>query len=382
MNFLENWDISFFESDDQKSRIAAAPSVADRCYYFDEHNKSCRFLSQDNSSVYSTYTDRCSCPDFINRREPCKHMHFLNMHLNGQYISPMPKEYIVLDTETTGLSPKKNQIIELGAVKVSNGQIVDTFQSYIYYNKPLTKKIKELTGITDQQLAGAPEEEAVIKAFDKFAEDLPVVGHNVTFDLRFLGETYLRVFNKTIRKIYFDTLAMSREVFPDLEHHKLIDMANVLNIHSEHFHGAYDDAVTTEKVFRHLASSVDLYDFNQLFRYDKYTASGDSENQPKVIKNAPSQQIYQHNTPPVVYTVPEKQQNQQVQNKKINKFIYLINKYPVISSFLLCCITILFTGFLPEESIIQRFFAIIYLISCILLIIALFVHFRRKKNKK
>ena len=97
----------------------------------------------------------------------------------------MVKDYVVFDLETTGLSPDKDTIIEIGALKVIQGKVADRFSEFINPYQKLTQQISELTGITDDMLAGARNLQAVVGDFVDFCEDYVVVGHNLGFDYRF-----------------------------------------------------------------------------------------------------------------------------------------------------------------------------------------------------
>ena len=97
----------------------------------------------------------------------------------------MLKDYVVFDLETTGLSPEKDTMIEIGALKVIQGKVADRFSEFINPHQKLTEQISELTGITDEMLAGARDLQAVVSDFVDFCEDYVVVGHNLGFDYRF-----------------------------------------------------------------------------------------------------------------------------------------------------------------------------------------------------
>ena len=97
----------------------------------------------------------------------------------------MVKDYVVFDLETTGLSPDKDTIIEIGALKVIQGKVADRFSEFINPHQKLTQQISELTGITDDMLAGARNLQVVVGDFVDFCEDYVVVGHNLGFDYRF-----------------------------------------------------------------------------------------------------------------------------------------------------------------------------------------------------
>lgn len=160
---------------------------------------------------------------------------------------------IVLDIETTGLSPTKNKIIELYALKLDDfWETIDTFYALIDIGEPLSDFISNLTGITDEKLRekGKSEQE-VIKQFHNFIGNDLLVGHNIDrFDLPFLREAAKRwqldINNKT-----FDTLLAARKTF-HFDKYNLNELAKYLNIKSETFHNAKDDVLVTVELFKKL----------------------------------------------------------------------------------------------------------------------------------
>ena len=98
----------------------------------------------------------------------------------------MITSYVCVDVETTGLNPKEEKLIEIGAVKVVDGQIVERFQSFLHPGRPLQPRIVALTGITDEMLTDAPKPAEVMVKFKAFCEDLPIMGHNLQFDYAFI----------------------------------------------------------------------------------------------------------------------------------------------------------------------------------------------------
>ena len=127
----------------------------------------------------------------------------------------MVKDYVVFDLETTGLSPDKDTIIEIGALKVIQGKVADRFSEFINPHQKLTQQISELTGITDDMLAGARNLQVVVGDFVDFCEDYVVVGHNLGFDYRFTkmaAEKYHLPFEHE----GIDTLKIAKTVHKDL----------------------------------------------------------------------------------------------------------------------------------------------------------------------
>jgi len=105
---------------------------------------------------------------------------------NGTKIVGPVRDYLCVDLETTGLNPKTDKIIEIGAVKVKKGEIIDTFATFVRPGKALPERIRELTGIAGTDLEGAPLIGEVLPQFLEFAEELPLLGHSILFDYSFL----------------------------------------------------------------------------------------------------------------------------------------------------------------------------------------------------
>lgn len=159
-----------------------------------------------------------------------------------------PQCYIVLDIETTGLSPESDDIIEFGAIKIENGQETDCFNTFIDPGYPIPPYITQLTGITDTDVAGSPDLLTAIKDIAAFIGDFPVVAHNATFDLRFLFRAYQKADLQT-NFYYIDTLTLSRYAFPDLASHSLSILIDYLGIGGTQEHRALSDVRLTYQIF-------------------------------------------------------------------------------------------------------------------------------------
>lgn len=158
-------------------------------------------------------------------------------------------EYVVFDIETTGLYKETNYIIEIGAIKIKNGKVIDTFSSFINPKVKLPTKIIELTNITDSMLKGQPEEKDVIPKFLEFIGNSVLVAHNANFDVGFLRVAASRVSKKEVSNTVLDTVELSRTLFPELSRHKLNIVARHLGISLENHHRAVDDAKATAEIF-------------------------------------------------------------------------------------------------------------------------------------
>ena len=156
--------------------------------------------------------------------------------------------YVVFDIETTGFSPEKNQIIEIGAVKVENGRITDRFSTFVNPDVPIPFEIENLTGINDNMVLSSPGIETVLPQFLEFCRDCALVAHNASFDVSFIAHQASRQgleFAPTV----LDTVAMARHLLPSLNRFKLDTVAKALNISLENHHRAVDDAGATAEIF-------------------------------------------------------------------------------------------------------------------------------------
>ena len=173
----------------------------------------------------------------------------------GDEIDIHKAAYVVLDVETNGLNTYKDDIIELGAVRIENGKEIDCFDCFVNPGKPLPEKIIKLTGITDQILYGAPQLEEVIKKFREFAKDAVLVAHNADFDMAFMRRAYQQSglgFDYPV----LDTLAFVRSRFPQLHSHKLGNICKHLGIDLSNAHRAVHDARATSKILIKLLTEL------------------------------------------------------------------------------------------------------------------------------
>lgn len=156
-------------------------------------------------------------------------------------------EYVVFDIETTGLSAVRDEIIEIGAVKVKDRQITDSFHTFIKPGRKLSPEIVDLTGITDEMLANAPKLDDIFEDFLNYVGDLPLVAHNAQFDVSFIKESCKRR-QLSLHNPVVDTLYLSRIILKDLKKHKLNIVAAKLGIQQKNHHRADDDAATAAQI--------------------------------------------------------------------------------------------------------------------------------------
>ena len=161
-----------------------------------------------------------------------------NMDYRGQ-------EYVIFDVETTGLSSVYDTIIEIGAVKMKDGVVIDRFDKFINPHHLLSDTTINLTSITDEMVQNADDENIVIRQFQEFYQDLPLCGHNVQFDIGFLNAALRRCNMDIIRQPVVDTLEVSRLLHPEQTRHTLDSLAKKYNVVLEHHHRANQDAEAT-----------------------------------------------------------------------------------------------------------------------------------------
>lgn len=164
-------------------------------------------------------------------------------------------DYVVFDLETTGLKPESAEIIEVGAVKIHQGQIIDRFQTFVDDGVIIPPNITQLTHITNEMIAGAPTAREVLADFSRFSADCCLVAHNANFDMgfiRFHGER----FGITFHQPYADTLMLARYLMHDLPNHKLDTVCEALDVSLEGHHRAIDDAAATGEIFLKLLEKI------------------------------------------------------------------------------------------------------------------------------
>lgn len=160
----------------------------------------------------------------------------------------MNNDYVVYDIETTGLSPVKNKIIEFGAVKVSNGKIVDRLSTFVNPEEPIPYEITKLTSITDDDVKDADPISVVMPRFIEFCEGCVWVAHNAEFDVNFVKQK-CRELGTPQDPVYIDTLPLSRVQLPGHSKFTLDAVAKALGVDLGHHHRAVDDAECTAGIF-------------------------------------------------------------------------------------------------------------------------------------
>lgn len=166
------------------------------------------------------------------------------------------RDFVVFDIETTGLSKYKDKITEIGAVRIRNLQISETFSQLVNPMVFIPEKIQELTGITNDMVKDKPAIDTVLFDFLNFSKDAVLVAHNADFDIGFIRNEAKRLGLKS-DFTYIDTLNLSRAILDNLKTHKLDKVSKELNISLENHHRALDDATATAKIFLKLYGNLD-----------------------------------------------------------------------------------------------------------------------------
>lgn len=163
----------------------------------------------------------------------------------GSRLRKFPEEFVVIDFETTGFSPIQNEIIEVGMLKVCGTDVVDSYQQLVRPNKPVSARITKITGITNEMLKEAPAASDIMPDVLDFIGDLPLVGHNVSFDVGFLVRNANLYCDGNAAFPSFDTMQCAKRELPFLPDYKLGTVANYFDCQDETAHRALADCHST-----------------------------------------------------------------------------------------------------------------------------------------
>ncbi len=186
----------------------------------------------------------------------------------------LDSDFVVFDIETTGLNPRNDDIIEIGAVKIFNKKVVDSFSTFVHTDRKLPAKIIELTSITDEMLEGQPSIQDALPAFLEFAKGSVLVAHNAKFDVGFIKEKAKVYLNNNYEPSVLDTLELSKALIKDVKNHRLNTLTKKLGISLLNHHRAVDDANATAQLFIILINKLsereifDLDELNELLKGD------------------------------------------------------------------------------------------------------------------
>ncbi len=187
--------------------------------------------------------------------------------VDGSANEPLDGTFVCFDLETTGLYAYNDKITEIGAVKIKDGMIVDNFSTFVNPERPIPANIVQLTGITENMVAGAPSQSEAVKKFLEFCDGAVVVAHNAPFDTGFIRKACENMgveYNLTS----IDTVAIARSILPDINNVKLDTLAKYFRLGKFNHHRAVDDAEMLTNIFlnlcRLLTERLDIHDVHEL----------------------------------------------------------------------------------------------------------------------
>ncbi|WP_064581285.1 PolC-type DNA polymerase III [Streptobacillus moniliformis] len=198
------------------------------------------------------------------------------------------EEFVVFDIETTGFSPINDKIIEIGAVKLKNGKVLDRFSEFVNPQTIIPKKIVELTGINDNMVKDSDIIDKVMPRFLEFVKGTTLVAHNAKFDVGFISKK-CEDLNLETDFSYIDTLEWSKILVDDVKRFNLDTLTKRFNIKLENHHRAVDDANATAELFKKLLSLVSANGVEKLTdvseKLEKKPKIADTENITILVKN-------------------------------------------------------------------------------------------------
>lgn len=194
--------------------------------------------------------------------------------ISGLDFSKTYEEFVIFDIETTGLSAINDSITEIGAVKVKDGEVIDTFSHLINPERSIPEFITKLTGITDEMVENKPKISEIMPLFQNFISGSVLIAHNASFDVGFIRENLKNV-NLEFSNPVLDTLELSRAVFPDLKNHKLNTLSKYLDISLENHHRALDDAKATKDIYLKIMDLLEEKGISELDSINNLNANKD-----------------------------------------------------------------------------------------------------------
>ena len=175
----------------------------------------------------------------------------------GTLINKYTPDYVIFDLETTGISPNYDEVIEISALKVKGGKVVDEFNTLVNPGRKIPFGATKVNGITNAMVAEAPAFSHVLAEFLDFAEGLVLVGHNIArFDMKFIWRDAEQYFGEIPQNNYVDTLQVARKHLPKMDHHRLVDLAEYYGISSEGAHRALNDCYMNQKVYECMVAEM------------------------------------------------------------------------------------------------------------------------------
>ena len=185
--------------------------------------------------------------------------------------------YVIFDVETTGLSAIYDKVIELSAVKMKDGEVLERFDEFIDPGFPLSEQTTQLTSNTDEMVHGSKSEEEVFKMFKDFCDGCIIAGHNVSFDMGFMNTGYRRHKMTEITEPVIDTLPLARFLYPNLRGYRLNTLSKRFKVALEHHHRAnYDAEATGHLLYKFLKDAEKRYDIRYVDDLNKHMAENDA----------------------------------------------------------------------------------------------------------
>lgn len=268
----------------QMDAVTSAGDLVNRAYQWGH-----KAVAITDHGVAQAFPDAMKAADKINKDEEkikiiygveAYFMDDLVESVKGDADTGFDGTFICFDIETTGLSAARDKITEIGAVKVENGVITDTFSTFANPEMPIPQKITQLTGITDDMVKDAPSQSEAVGAFLEFAGDNVLVAHNAPFDTSFIAkacEDMGREYNYTS----IDTVAISRAILTDIKNCKLDTVAKFLRLGDFNHHRATDDAEMLARIFINLCQRLtDDYGITKTNDINAKIAGGDFKKLP------------------------------------------------------------------------------------------------------
>ena len=196
---------------------------------------------------------------------------------NSKHVALKDTEYVIFDVETTGLSAIYDKVIELSAVKMRNGGVLEEFEHFIDPGFHLSETTTNLTSITDDDVRGSKSEEEVFQMFRDFCGDAILAGHNVTFDMGFMNTGYARQGKEPIQNPVIDTLTLARFLHPELKGYRLNTLAKKFGVALEHHHRAIFDSQTTGNLLHiFLKDAEERYDIQYQDQLNDHMSENDA----------------------------------------------------------------------------------------------------------
>ena len=175
----------------------------------------------------------------------------------GKLLNQYIEDYVLFDLETTGVSSYSDEVIEISAVKVRKGKIVDEFSELVNPCRKIPWQASQVNNITDNMVAKAPTFDIVLKKFIEFIGEDVLVGHNIaSFDMKFIYRDCEKYYGRTISNDYIDTLRLAKVCFPTWRNRKLSDLADYYGISTDGAHRALTDCKINQKVFELLGKEM------------------------------------------------------------------------------------------------------------------------------